>query len=155
MSALNLHELELSALANHFYHQRAERIFTYWVDGSAILQIVLLALATVASIDSLSINPNHLTTLLIIVTGCVTGVTLGARLSDRKAQHQRLQREWMAFLKQVRKSQEDDLEGLGDRFHEINQEEPPCNDKRLNWAYEKACRSMGLEPVGGRSGGHA
>lgn len=159
MSALNLHELEFSALANHFYHDRAQKLYNCLGGIVDFFQITLPTGAVIAMLvlmlTSFGLSPELLTLCIAGILACLNGFEKSAHLPDKKFRHQALNEAWMELLEEVRESQEVDLERLNRRFHQLNRKEPPCNDKRLNWAYEKACIAMGLEPVGGRSGGNA
>ena len=143
MPAWTQHDLEFLAVMNTFYHQRTEKLFTDLADGSACLQITLLMVAAGASV----LSPGSVTTALILTAIGLTGVTLGARIPSKRAIHRDFKGKWGALLADVKTSPEEDLAALSARVHALNQEEPPPNRKRLDWAYEAACRSLGLEPV--------
>ena len=145
MAAETERQLEFTALMNFFYHERTERIFTMWVDGAAISQVLMLGFAGWASLNQ---NHSFLPTLLIIATVCVTAIPLGGRFSDRKATHSALKQRWNALLGDIKRNGEDDSESLHKRCYDLHEAEPAPNNKRLLWAYHAACRAMGLEPAG-------
>ena len=148
------HELVFQARMNISYHESLERFYGQWLNWTSFTSLIFSSAAFAALGNLLPITWQPFREMIVgslaFVIACLNGSVLAFGMRTKMSTHADLKKKWMLFLSraQLDAGDGDPINKLEREFHELNAQEPAPNRRRLEHAYQEACKSLGLTPAG-------